>query len=463
MNSNFRDLKVTIMGLGLHGGGSASAEFFARCGAVVTVTDLRDQQTLRPSIDALSAYNIRYVLGHHDIEDFSNADIVIKNPAVRPDSPYLAAAKRIETDISIFLSQNRRPVIAVTGSKGKSTTVSALHWAIKAVYPDSDLGGNITVSPLTFLSEEKNASFSPVILELSSWQLADLHGRGLLKPCAAAITNIMHDHQDRYNSMSDYADDKAVIFESQGENDSLLLNADSEFTDRFEKAATSRIYYITGGQKNENGASIDTDGCGYWCSGGKRVKILSAENTVKGSHNRLNLLTAAALLYQYGINPEIIMEKLSEFPGISHRLEFVRDVRGLSWYNDSAATIPEAAAAAVGSFDEPLHLITGGTDKDLDFTVLANAAAEAASVSLLEGTGTDKLLKLLDARKIDYDGPFSSLREAVDNVCTRTTAQTAQAPEKQQAAVLSPGCASFGMFKNEFDRGDKFRAMINSL
>jgi UDP-N-acetylmuramoylalanine--D-glutamate ligase len=462
LNSNFHDLKVTIMGLGLHGGGSASAEFFAKAGARVTVTDLRDEETLRPSIEALSEYNIRWVLGRHDIGDFSSADIVIKNPAVRPDSPYLAAAKRVETDISTFLTLNNRPVIAVTGSKGKSTTVSALHWVLKSVFPETDLGGNITVSPLTFLSEKKNSSGSPVVLELSSWQLADLRGRGLLKPCAAAITNIMHDHQDRYNSMKDYADDKAVIFESQSADDILMLNIDSEFTQDFEAAATSRKFFITAGEINKNGASISSDGSGIWTENGKTTRILAADNILKGNHNKLNLLTAASLLLKYGIDTEIIIQGLSVFPGIAHRLEFIREARGLRWYNDSAATIPEAAAAAVESFSEPLHLITGGTDKQLDFTVLVVAAPAAASISLLSGSGTDKILRLLDAGKIPYDGPFDNLQDAVINACNRAAAHPGSGAELQ-AAVLSPGCASFGMFKNEFDRGDQFRTVINSL
>ncbi|HAK47501.1 MAG TPA: UDP-N-acetylmuramoyl-L-alanine--D-glutamate ligase, partial [Spirochaeta sp.] len=192
------------MGLGLHGGGSASARFFAESGAIVTVTDLHSREVLQPSIQALSDLSIRYVLEKHEISDFENADIIIKNPAVKPDSPYLKAASdagaEIETDISTFLRMNRRPVIAVTGSKGKSTTVSALYHVLKKINPDSDLGGNITVSPLTFFSDEKNGSGAPVILELSSWQLADIAGRNLLNPAAAAITNIMHDHQDRYQS-----------------------------------------------------------------------------------------------------------------------------------------------------------------------------------------------------------------------------------------------------------------------
>ncbi len=485
------------MGLGLNGGGSASARFFAEAGANVTVTDLRSEDILQPSIQQLSDLNIRYTLERHIISDFENADIIIKNPAVKPDSPYLRAAidggASIETDISVFLRLNKRPVIAVTGSKGKSTTVSALYHVLKKIDPDTDLGGNITVSPLTFLNEEKNNCGAAVILELSSWQLADIAGRNLLNPKVCTITNIMHDHQDRYNSMDDYAADKAVIFEAQDSDGTLILNAESEYTDFFAKKAHSRIYYLYRKPVKEEGrpaegAFLDLDGSGFWYEKGVKTHILDSKLAIKGNHNRFNMLNAAALLYKFGIAPEDIRKGLAGFKGIAHRLEYIRDAAGIAWYNDSAATIPEAAAAAITSFSVPVHLITGGTDKQLDFGVLADAAAEASagakgleeepnenrssprlvSISLLKGSGTDKIIRELETRGISYDGPFESLEAAVKNVIRRAGENSrkqvgASSVPASQAAVLSPGCTSFGMFKNEFDRGDQFRNLIMSI
>jgi UDP-N-acetylmuramoylalanine--D-glutamate ligase len=167
-------------------------------------------------------------------------------------------------------------------------------------------------------------------------------------------------------------------------------------------------------------------------------------------------------LYNFGLQPGTIREGLASFPGIAHRLEFVREARGLLWYNDSAATIPEAAAAAVNSFEKPVHLIAGGTDKKLEFEPLAGAAADTASISLLAGTATDKIIKLFRDRGIAFDGPFSSLEAAVQNVLDKAGGG-ASAGGSSGYAVLSPGCASFGMFRNEFDRGDQFRELIRSL
>ena len=182
-----------------------SARFFAEHGAEVTVTDLSNYKTLEPSIANLRDYQITYVLGKHEVSDFTSADLVIKNPAVRPDSEYLQAARAVETDISTFLRLYGGSVVAVTGTKGKSTSAAAIHHVLKKKFPGALLGGNITVSPLSFLLDGEEPE-GPAVLELSSWQLADIRGKGVLKPDVALVTNIMRDHQNRYSSMQEYID-----------------------------------------------------------------------------------------------------------------------------------------------------------------------------------------------------------------------------------------------------------------
>ncbi len=242
--SDLKGLKITVMGLGLNGGGLASALFFASKGSSVTVTDLREGEILAPSIEKLKQYNIRYVLGKHDIEDFRNADIVIKNPAVRKSSPYLEAADIIETDISIFLRLCRKNrIIAVTGSKGKSTTVSALYHALKTADSRAKLGGNITTSPLTFIDEtEEN---DPVILELSSWQLADLKDKNLLHPEVSVITNILPDHQNSYDCMDDYVEDKKLIYRGQNGKQKTLCPYDDAYGEFFYNETPAEAAYFS--------------------------------------------------------------------------------------------------------------------------------------------------------------------------------------------------------------------------
>lgn len=221
------------MGLGLNGGGEACVRFFLRHGANVLATDMKTAEQLQPTIQKLSddpeidSSRLSYRLGEHRIEDFQNADCVIKNPGVKFEgNKYLAAAKNIETDISIFLHFTKAPVIAVTGSKGKSSTVSAINYGLNKAGFTAFLGGNITVSPLTFL--EKTNEKTPVVLELSSWQLADLRGRKALKPKICVITKIVPDHQNWYHAMEPYVADKRLIYADQTSGDYSIFDFEGD-------------------------------------------------------------------------------------------------------------------------------------------------------------------------------------------------------------------------------------------
>ncbi len=453
MNFN---IKVTVMGLGLHGGGLASALFFAEHGSRVTVTDLRSEEVLAPSMQKLEKYPISYTLGEHKLSDFETADIVIKNPAVLPSSPFLRAAKQVETDISIFLSLNKRPLIAVTGSKGKSTTVSAIYHVLKKHFPETKLGGNITVSPLTFADKCTVEREDPVILELSSWQLADLKDKHLLYPKTAVITNIMHDHQNRYSSMQEYIDDKKLIYQDMNSTSHLICNFDEPTGRIFASESTAKSFFVS---KDPLPPSIDgaflTEESGFIQENGKVKKVLPEETNIKGKHNKLNLLYAASVLNFQGLDNNFIAQELSAFSGIPHRMEKVTVINGVTWYNDSASTIPQAAAAAVESIQEHVLLICGGTDKNLDFTGFAEAARIPESIYLLKGTATDRMIPLLKAEHISFQGPFVHLQDAVSAAYNDS--------RRGDSVIFSPGATSFGMFLNEFDRGDTFRSMVLKL
>lgn len=477
MTSRYSGLRVTVMGLGLHGGGLESARYLAKAGARVTVTDLRDETVLAPSIAQLGGLPIRYVLGTHELADFSGADVVVKNPAVKPDSPYLAAARRIETDISLFLTDCPGRLIAVTGSKGKSSTASALRWALevlgstKAGTPTTSgktyLGGNITLSPLTFLDQVK--AEDTVVLELSSWQLGDLRGRrlgdrALLKPRVAVITTILPDHLDRYGTMEAYVADKRVIYQGQDRTDATV-SANDVWGLSFSRESSGRslLYSDTPLSEDLPGGWIVKDGEEGGRTGpavarltdGKLVEVVGSQPRLAGYHQKKNLLAAALALLDLGYPAQELKQALDEFPGIEHRLEFFHEKGGVRFYNDTAATIPEAAAAAVDSFDRRPILVTGGTDKALDFGPLVSAAPRAKAIILLDGTGSAKLAALLDQRGFRYEGPYNDLDTAV-----RAALRAASSGD---SVVLSPGCASFGMFLNEFDRGKKWKEAVLRL
>ena len=503
--------KVTVMGLGLNGGGEAVVRFLLKHGAYVLVTDMKSAEDLAPTLESIASdetldkSRLTYVLGQHREEDFENADCVIKNPGVRFEgNKYLAKAKAVETDISIFLKLTKAPIIAVTGSKGKSTTVSAIYYGLEKAGFKAFLGGNITVSPLTFL--EETDGMTPVVLELSSWQLADLRGRDLLKPHISLITKIVPDHQNWYGNMLDYTDDKKLIYQAQTASNFSIFDYDYDFLSAglnregfntgivnwgnlfAEDSKATILRYSRKEVEDENylGAWLDRDGKGYvrlpeklmskhTIERGENKELVIDELAVLGEHARLNALNAALVLRLMGIAPESVKEIMSKWGGIEHRLEYfhewlipdagkMRNWRRVEFYNDTCATVPEATSAAIKSFDQDVFLIAGGTDKGLNFAPLAstliNAETRPAQIYLLDGTATEKLTDILKQNGIKYTGPFASLHELLVMLKARLPQQ---AKQSKTIVVFSPGATSFGMFKNEFDRGKQFKEEVKTM
>jgi len=455
--TELKNMRVTVMGLGLNGGGLASASFFARHGAQVTVTDLKNAEALAPSLNKLKHIpNMRFVTGEHRIEDFKTADIVIKNPGVkREGNRYLDAACRIETDISVFLAFSNAPILAVTGSKGKSSTASALYYGLTSSGYTAFLGGNITVSPLTFL--DKTDSDTPVVLELSSWQLADLKDVGAFKPKTAVITPIMSDHLNWYGNMEAYVADKKIIYKNMDTDSNLICGFDDEWGATFARESNAAIYRYSERHLPDGirGAFFAEDGNGYCRIGQTAVKALSEESRVPGKKMRQNVLNAALALMLYGAPQNSVADIMDSYAGIEHRMEFFYEAGGVAFYNDSAATIPEAAAAAIQAFAEPPVLICGGTDKRLDFTPLAESASHAKSIFLLRGSATELLIPLLKKHGVRYFGPFDGFEPLLRELKKQL--------ETGDKAVLSPGAASFELFTNEFDRGNQFKEAVKRL
>ncbi|MBQ3648634.1 MAG: UDP-N-acetylmuramoyl-L-alanine--D-glutamate ligase [Treponema sp.] len=506
---DIRGKKITVMGLGLNGGGEACVRFFLRHGAFVTITDMKTSEQLAPTIKRLNSDpdldkdRFTYVLGEHRIEDFADADCVIKNPGVKiQGNKYLAVAKRIESDISIFLHFTKAPIIAVTGSKGKSSTVSALDFSLRNAGFKSFLGGNITVSPLTFL--ERTDGTTPVVLELSSWQLADLRGRKALKPKIAIITKIMPDHQNWYGSMESYVNDKKLIYADQGPEDYTILDFDEDdylkdcrspepgckcWGDVFAKETKGTVLRYSTFQlpKDVFGAyqaKEDRSTVGYiQLPGDSEGRKVMGQLLVPGEHMKTNVLNAALALSLMNVAPEQILSIVGIWKGITHRLERFHEWQSpesgikVSFYNDSCATVPEAAAAASQAFARKVILLTGGTDKNLNFEPLAKVlrgegGAEAKyqplQTYLLAGSGTDKLLaRLADPKQCL--GPFESLEIMLGVLKANLQNPSADRVYKFYPdddpipVVFSPGATSFGMFSNEFDRGNKFKDAVKQI
>ena len=497
-----RDKHVTVMGLGLNGGGIAAVRFFLKKGAYVTVTDMKTAEQLKASVDELNndkslpLDRLTYRLGEHRLEDFENADCVIKNPGVKYEgNKYLAAAKAIETDLSIFLRFTECPIIAVTGSKGKSSTVSSIYYGLKTAGYKTFLGGNITVSPLTFFDEV--SVDTPVVIEFSSWQLADLRGRGVLKPYISIITKIVPDHQNWYGNMEDYVADKRLIYKDQYKGDYSIFDAGEDepgtgpsaelhpgattwgnlFADETE--ATVLRYGKSKLAEGQYGVWLEKGPRNTYCGKVLLPRMEKPETIMKGlsvpgEHMRTNVLNAALVMYLMGVPAEKTVKICESWQGIEHRLQYFHSWKNKSgvqfkFYNDTCATVPEAAAAATQAFEKPVILLTGGTDKGLELNKFTEAVINkdgsyipVKAMYFLAGTATDKILPELDKAGVKYNGPFTSLAEALDTIKgdLASAGSDGAKPDQNEVVVFSPGATSFGMFANEFDRGNQFMAGI---
>jgi len=455
--ANWRGKRVLVMGLGVHGGGLGVTRFLVGQGATVTVTDLKSAEQLRPSLEALAGLPVRYVLGEHRTDDFIQTDLIVRNPGVPADSPYLAVARQhgvpIEMEMGLFFRLCPAPIIGITGTKGKTTTTLLVGTMLRQVEPGTVIAGNLRISALELLPQI--GPTTPVVLELSSWQLEGLepHRRN---PHIAAVTNVSPDHLNRYRDLEEYVAAKKLIFRFQSPDDFLVLNADDAVVQGFAAEAQGRVAWFSR-QKPVAGAYLDGEQL-LWQWGGHTHAVASRDDLrLPGVHNLENALAAMAIAGVWGAPPEAMGEALRGFRGVEHRLELVAQINGVRYVNDTTSTAPAAALAALDALDGPIVLIAGGADKNLDFSALGAAIARRVkALLLLEGTATDKLAAAVRAVKADLiAGRFNDLRAAVQ------AAQDIARPG--DTVLLSPGCASFGMFANEFERGERFKAIVAGL
>jgi UDP-N-acetylmuramoylalanine--D-glutamate ligase len=459
--------RALVMGLGVHGGGTGVARFLALQGADVTVTDLRGPDDLRASLDALAGLPIRFVLGEHRDDDFRRAEIVVRNPAVPPNSRYLqiarAAGATIEMEMTIFFRLCPGPILGVTGTKGKTTTTLLLGAMLREQFPDTVIAGNLRISALEQLPTI--TATTPVVLELSSFALEGL-GEAGLSPKIACITTIAPDHLDRHGTMEAYILAKEQIWRHQRPGDTVALNADSPII-RAMAVVEQRPDDVVWFASAAHPALAHAGRAAFWQGdelvwrdhrGGRHVICTRDDVQLRGTHNLGNIAAATAAACSFGVAPDHIRRAVQTFPGVEHRLELVRELDGVRYVNDTAATAPEAAIAALRTFDDPIVLIAGGADKQLPFDDLAREiAGRVKAVVLVDGTATPKLqqaLRLVDP-SVDVCGPFDNFERAV------TAARHIAAPG--DIVLLSPGCASFGMFRNEFHRGEAFRRIVESF
>jgi len=435
----FKNKKIIIMGLGLLGRGIGVAKFLSKLGANLLITDLKTEQQLASSLKELkNCKNIKYILGQHRLEDFHQADILIKAANVPLDSIFLAEARKnnisIEMDASLFAKFTKAKIIGITGTRGKSTVTKLIYELLKKYYKKGKvfLGGNVRgLATLPLL--EKVEDNDVVVLELDSWQLQGF-GESKISPQIAVFASFLNDHMNYYkNDMQKYFDDKAEIFRYQSPNDFLIMSkqANQEIKKRLKGKIKSKTIIA-----DEN-------------------KIKNLKTILIGAHNQTNIALAYEVLKIMKLKEKDIKNGIKSIKPEPGRLEFIGKIKNINYYNDNNATTPDACIAALKALNKNnIVLICGGADKELKFEEMVQTIKKTAkAVVFIQGTATDKILNILPKdfpKYIIVDSMQLAIKEA------RGFAKN------NDIILLSPGTASFGVFKNEYDRGDQFVKYVRS-
>lgn len=452
------------MGLGLNRGGLGVSLFLIKAGAKVLITDLKTEKELAPSLKLLKGQPVQYILGQHRQKDFRKADLIIKNPGVPNNSPYLAIAKKygipVETDLGIFLRFcPSSKIIGVAGTKGKSTTASLIYHLFKLAGQDVVLAGNIGISVFDSLAFIKKETI--VVLEISSWQLEGLK-QHRFAPQTAVLTNVLPDHLDRYRNFSDYSQAEQLIYKYQTSNHFLVFNQEQKKDYQGLKKAKANLFSFSQKQKVKRGCFIEKGSVVCQINSNKKRIIKTSAIPLLGNHNLSNVLAASAVALIYDLPKDKIKEAIQSFKPPKHRLEFVREVRGIKFYNDSAATTPEACLAAIHSFRQPIILILGGGNKKMSFESLVKEIKKTEIIKkiiLLEHPNYSASVEIMElAKKLGIIDRFQSVAKIKEAVGTAF-----DLAQKEEIVLLSPAATSFGLFVNEFDRGHQFIKAVQGL
>lgn len=479
---NFQDAVVTVMGLGRYkqGSGLGAAKWLVRHGAQTVITDLKDASELHESVTLLMDWYRRYrelypdraiyqpvfVLGEHRKDDFLNVDCVVQNPGVPSESEFIATAKElgvpIESDVSLFFRFYGHPIVAITGTKGKTTTTLLLGEMLRRKDAKAVTAGNIKVSPLEHLDallEEPSAV--PVVLELSSWLLESLpqalkdlkHG-----PDISVLTNVYPDHLDRYSSFEAYVESKRIIFEYQTPSQFTLLNWDHDLVRAMESQVKGKLFWFSKTYQDHDGCYMKDGSVVFRRNGVDTVIVPVADIALKGEHNVENILSATCAAMLSDVMLSDIAEVLRQFEGVSDRQEIVREVDEITYVNDTAANAPDAVIAALRRFhgEKPtdIVLIAGGVNKKLVFEPLGEEIVKTCkAIVLLPGDASDALARVLGTR-------ISVVRAEDMKKAVRAAHSLAV---RGDTVVLSPGASSTNLFRNEFERGEQFREEVRNL
>ena len=452
---NVKGKRVAIIGLGVSN--IPLIDYLYDLQAKVTVFDQRDKEKLEEDIVRKTEnYGFELVTGKNALHFLRGYNIIFRSPSCLPTTLQLVSEQKrgaiVTSEIEMLMNTCPCKIIGVTGSDGKTTTTTLIYEILKKGGYNCHLGGNIGIPLFTKVRDFKEDDI--VVLELSSFQLMGME----ISPDISVITNISPNHLDKHSSYEEYIEAKKNIFNYQDSTGKVVLNYDNEITRGFKNEAEGKVVFFSSKEKLDDGVIYD-DGMIKECEDGVRKHLINVKAIhLRGIHNYENICAAIAATSGL-VSQETQGEAIKEFKGVEHRLEFVREINGVKWYNDSIGTSPTRTIAGLNSFDEKIVLIAGGYDKNLDYAPLARPILDKVSKLILMGKTAPKIYDAV-VNELDPDEVFPIYR--AKNV-EQSVELAYKFAEPGEIVLFSPASASFDMFKNFAERGEKFKELVNNL
>ena len=441
--------RVLVVGLGKSG--VASALFLKAHGARVTVSDTKTGDELRSEIPLLLDHGITVETGGHGERTFRGQDLIVVSPGIPWDAPALVQARALGGsvigEIELAARFLRGPIVAITGSNGKTTTTTLTGEIMTAGGFPALVGGNIG-TPAIALAERATAQ-SVIVLEVSSFQLETIHS---FRPKVAVILNVTPDHLDRHRTFEAYVDAKARILENQQSADLAVLNADDPTCVAMAARTKAQVFWFSRQKEVQQGAWVLEGNILFRQGTQQREIMLISEIPLKGAHNRENVLAGVCAGALMGCAPEKIRQAVREFKAVEHRLEYVATIRGVDYYNDSKATNVDATIKALESFPANIHLIVGGKDKGSDYTLLNDVLRQRVKRVYTIGAAAEKIESQIKGVEVVH-------ADTLENALRKANAVA----EPGDVVLLAPACASFDQFKNYEQRGQVFKEIVRTL
>ena len=441
--------RALVVGLGKSG--VASALFMKAHGASVTVSDTKSGDELRNEIPVLLDHGITVETGGHGERTFRGQDLIVVSPGVPVDAPPLVQARSLgETvigEVELAAQFLPGPIVAITGSNGKTTTTTLTGEILTASGFATLVGGNIG-TPAISLAERAEPE-TVIVLEISSFQLETIQ---TFRPKVAVILNVTPDHLDRHRTFEVYAAAKARIFENQQPDDFAVLNADDPTCVTTAEKTRAQVFWFSRQKEVQQGAWLRDGNIVFRDSAGQRDILQASEIPLKGAHNVENVLAAVCAAALMGCAPEKIRQAVRDFKAVEHRLEYVATINGVDYYNDSKATNVDATVKALESFPANVHLILGGKDKGSPYTVLNDLIRQSVKRIYTIGAAAAKIESQVQGAEIVH-------AETLENAIRRAQS----AAQSGDIVLLAPACASFDQFKSYEHRGKTFKEIVMSL